>query len=99
MQNQVFHNIKKLLEENEKLRSSDKMLMLHYWRVYDNIHNLDFDFISKATHPETIRRTRQKIQEKYPYLKPQYNLVRDKLEAKTRNWVLQDKPEQQSFPL
>ena len=80
-------NVFELLRDNPDLRNSDKKLIWAYWDKVDDIirgvgiHGLNSyifkgDFLINATHPETIRRTAQKIREEYPELCGEYFIRR-----------------------
>jgi len=63
--------VRYLLAHYPDARSNDKLLMLLYWELVDKINipkEFRRDFLYRATHPETIRRMRQKIQEQGNYL-------------------------------
>lgn len=63
----------KALQLYPETRSDDKKLILAVWWLQDNDYELNFRkfFQYKAISPETIRRTRQKLQEQglYPATK------------------------------
>jgi hypothetical protein len=66
----LYVKVKHLLIEFPELRSSDKMLIWKIWLdggfvKYDTIR---LDAFMQAPSVETIRRTRQKVQEYYPEL-------------------------------
>jgi hypothetical protein len=60
--------IYKLLVKYPELRDSDRLLVWKVWEIQGiaSDYMSKHDFIAKAEHFENIRRTRQKIQEKYP---------------------------------
>jgi hypothetical protein len=63
--------IRHILALHPEARDNDKLLMLLYWELVDKINipkEFRQDFLYKATHPETIRRARQKIQSAGDYL-------------------------------
>jgi hypothetical protein len=65
----VRENVEKLLREIPATRSNDKLLMLTYWEDIDGIEiGNRFDFVFRATSPESIRRARQLIQSEDKYL-------------------------------
>jgi len=78
----LYDRIKDNLEHNEIYRNSDKHLMWKIWHeegLIKKIKNADtgeekyvmlFDNFLKATSSESIRRCRQKIQEKFSELGP-----------------------------
>ena len=66
--------VKILLERNASLRDNDAKLMLDIWKqdgMEANLKSLWFfeAWFMNATPPESIRRTRQLVQEKYPALR------------------------------
>ena len=67
----VKQNVLHILEHHPETRNDDKLLMLKYWELFDE---LSFDetfptvFAARATNPESIRRARQSIQESGLYL-------------------------------
>jgi hypothetical protein len=74
--------IRYILAHYPEARNNDKLLMLLYWELADKIPiPVEFRraFLYRATHPETIRRMRQKIQEQGDYLPRQ-----EVLEARRR---------------
>ncbi|MCS7124576.1 MAG: hypothetical protein NZ932_04075 [Candidatus Bathyarchaeota archaeon] len=71
--------VRHILALNPQTRRNDKLLMLYFWRDVDGIDippEFWRAFLSKATHPETIRRTRQKIQSQGDYLPDEETLKR-----------------------
>ena len=74
--NQAKEKVYNLLLEQGQLRDNDLMLISCIW--YYEVPNLDeltaYEFLKKfsngeLTHPESIRRSRQKIQEEIPALR------------------------------
>lgn len=72
----VYDTVKRLLIEQPKLRDSDKALAWEVWKKQGVIFTapsgaqiMTFDSFKKAKSTETIRRTRQKIQETIPTLR------------------------------
>lgn len=57
----IKQKVEKILESYPKARNSDRFLQYKYWTVIDNIYTLD-DWLQRATDAETIRRSRQLIQ-------------------------------------
>ncbi|MEM1553172.1 MAG: hypothetical protein QW734_01935 [Candidatus Bathyarchaeia archaeon] len=75
----VEFGVRHILAHYPNARSNDKLLMLYFWRDVDGIEiTPEFwsAFLKKATHPETIRRTRQKIQSQGEYLPDEETLQR-----------------------
>lgn len=88
--NTIKELVEQLLTENEKLRGDDDLLYLEvlrkvqpYWnsgRITTNIVNISIgEFFSKRKANrlpsfESIRRSRQKVQEEKPYLKPKVEI-------------------------
>jgi len=63
--------VRYILAHYPDARNNDKLLMLLYWEIVDKIpipKEFRLAFLHKATPPETIRRTRQKIQSEGNYL-------------------------------
>lgn len=82
----LYDHIKKLLEEDKELRNSDKKLI---WRIWTDEERITIDFVygrqiilrsdfMEATSPETIRRTRQKVQADHPELQSSESVKRAK---------------------
>lgn len=72
----VYNTVKRLLIEQPELRDSDKALAWEVWKKQGVIFTapsgaqiMTFDSFKKAKSTETIRRTRQKIQETIPALR------------------------------
>ncbi|MEM2569254.1 MAG: hypothetical protein QXT67_04870 [Candidatus Bathyarchaeia archaeon] len=73
----VENCVRYILAHFPEARKNDKFLILTYWELVDKIPippNLKKLIIRKATNPETIRRTRQKIQSQKEYLPDQETL-------------------------
>lgn len=51
-----------LLENYPKARNSDKYLQYKYWTIWDEVQTMD-QWLEKATDPETLRRSRQLVQD------------------------------------
>lgn len=87
--------VKKLLETYPETRNSDKELQWRIWEregaVKNNVMTKQ-DYLFHAKHFETIRRTRQKIQEKYTHLRASSDVQAIKDEkAKTKGtWIFND---------
>ena len=82
-----------ILAHFPEARSNDKLLMLLYWELIDKIkipREFRQAFLHRATHPETIRRCRQRIQAKQKYLPPEEVLERRrKLRKAFKEWSQQ----------
>jgi hypothetical protein len=67
-----YNLIKKLLQENPELRNDDKLLQWKVWEIEGSVKNdcMYYSDFKNASNPETLRRTRQKIQELFPELGP-----------------------------
>lgn len=90
----VFDQVKKILENDEQSRNSDKHLQWQVLRLQGKIREIDWfgstmEVITKDTFLsantislETIRRTRQKCQELYPELQATSQTVRVKRKQK-----------------
>lgn len=64
----IKDNVERLLDENEKCRNDDLYLILKYWQQHDGLQ-VDLSIFDKLTNSESIRRSRQQIQNedgKYP---------------------------------
>lgn len=78
MPKQLSAQIKKLLEDYPQLRNDDRQLMLSVWRANhpqyfkttNERHYMDIKGFLYVDSPETIRRTRQKIQRENLHLRP-----------------------------
>lgn len=57
-----------VLQKHERARNNDRFLQFCVWNMEGLIKNkaITWDAYMRATDPETIRRTRQKVQEEYP---------------------------------
>lgn len=83
--NQIKKLVQRLLEEQPALRDNDNLLMSTIWKQQSNIFNFFYRFESgKIYSPESIRRTRQKIQEDYPHLRGELYQARQKHQAKVK---------------
>jgi hypothetical protein len=74
--NKIVNKVFNLLKANEKTRDDDRQLIYFIWqKEMDDISflsdPLDSFRTKKLSHPETIRRARQSLQEKYPSLRGQ----------------------------
>lgn len=71
----IYDLVKMLLERYPELRGNDKLLIWNVWGHKGYLINTDTgtginkDFFMIATSTESIRRCRQKIQEKHPELR------------------------------
>lgn len=83
--NQIKLIVQRLLEEQPALRDNDNLLMSRIWKEQSNILNFFQRFESGKLHsPESIRRTRQKLQEEFPHLRGQLYEVRQKRQEKVK---------------
>ena len=66
----LYTKVKHLLVEFPELRNSDKMLIWKVWLDggFVKYENITLEAFMNAPSVETIRRTRQKVQEEYPEL-------------------------------
>lgn len=75
----LYDLVKQLLEGNVIYRNSDKKLIWKVWMIKGFVNEgsdlLAFEDFMDATSPESIRRCRQKIQEKFPELKGSPEIV------------------------
>lgn len=78
----VYDKVKEILEESPKTRDSDKALIWEYWRKegltssVDGVEMIMKGSFLKSKSTESIRRSRQRIQESYPHLKPSEQVQR-----------------------
>ncbi|MEM2566932.1 MAG: hypothetical protein QXH20_00450 [Candidatus Bathyarchaeia archaeon] len=88
--------VRYILAHYPNTRNNDKLLMLYYWQTIDQIpipKTFWHDFLTKATHPETIRRTRQKIQAQGNYLPtPETQQKRKNLTQRFKEYAQQKLP-------
>ena len=68
----VYDLVKQILEDHPQTRNSDKALHFTVWNKLGLIKNraITYEDYKEAPSTETIRRSRQKIQELYPELGP-----------------------------
>lgn len=95
----IYDIVLQLLKQRPELRSSDKLLQ---WRVFEYqglIKNgyLSYENFMKALSFETIRRTRQKIQELHPELgaTQSIKILRAEKQKSKGTWVFRE--ETQSY--
>jgi hypothetical protein len=81
----IYDLIFDLLTDNPELRDSDKRLQHRIWTMQDVNLNDEDSYVRFAKSPETIRRTRQKIQELNP------DLQSSKWIRKQRNSIAEQK--------
>lgn len=94
--------VKRILEDHEETRNSDKELQWRIWEREGAVKNgylSKQDYIFHAKHFETIRRTRQKIQEKYPHLRASTEVqeMRTNKEKSKGTWIFNDKTNTAQF--
>lgn len=83
--NQIKIIVHRLLEEQPALRDNDNLLMSKIWKKQSNIFNFFDRFESGRLHsPESIRRSRQKVQEEFPHLRGELYEARQKYQAKLK---------------
>jgi len=83
--NQIKIIVQRLLEEQPALRDNDNLLMSIIWKQQSNFFNFFSRLESGKLHsPESIRRSRQKVQEDYPHLRGQLYEARQKYQAKVK---------------
>jgi len=91
----TYDLIYKLLSENPKLRDSDRLLMWRIWEltgaVVDGI--MTKEGFMNSEHFETIRRTRQKVQEDHESLRssPLIQAFKDEKESSKGTFVYREK--------
>lgn len=73
----IYNQVKLFLQQNDQCRNSDKHL---YWKFIERAvppwKQLDYEIWMKLPEYETVRRTRQKIQEENENLGPTSDKVR-----------------------
>lgn len=76
----TYDLIKQLLERDPSLRDSDRRLIWEVWKLQGlaDKNYITYDNFMKAESPETIRRTRQKLQETKSYLRSNESVQRAK---------------------
>jgi len=93
----LYDRILTLLENNVIFRNSDNELKWQIWMETGTVINgcITKESFLNAIDSETIRRTRQKVQEQHPNLKPSQEIqeLRNKLEETGGNFVYQEKIE------
>ena len=80
----IKNNVEKLLSEDKKCRNDDMYLNLKYWQKFNNL-NVDLSIFDKLTSSETIRRSRQNLQndeDKFPPTDPIVRAYREKNRGK-----------------
>lgn len=78
----LYDTIRSLLETNADLRDSDRELIWALWELegFAGKYISKHDFIFSALNTETVRRTRQKVQENHPELSSSESALRAKNE-------------------
>jgi len=68
----IEQNVKQILKDFPPTKGDDLLLIFRYWKRHDKIRIsfAKFKDLLGATCPETIRRSRQKIQAQHPEFKP-----------------------------
>lgn len=66
--------VRAILEEYPDTRNSDNLLCVFYWKLVDEVE--DLDGVAFATPPEAIRRARQHINEKGHLLATDPNVLK-----------------------
>lgn len=86
--------VEKVLKDNPATRDNDRLLILKVWKEqHPNLINLSFREFSKMyldevfMDTESIRRSRQKIQETYPELRGKSRDFREKNEIEMRSFI------------
>lgn len=91
----TYDLIYKLLSDNPKLRDSDRLLMWKIWEMTGSVKNgvMTQEGFMNAEHFETIRRTRQKVQEDHEELKssPRIQAYKDEKQASKGTFVYREK--------
>lgn len=91
----TYNLIKNILIKYKETRNCDKTLQWKIWERQGVVKNgfiSEFDYIKKAKHFETIRRTRQKIQERHPELRANFDTeeYREAKQATQGTWIFRD---------
>lgn len=84
----TYKIVKELLENEVACRNSDRILIWRVWVKQGLALNgsIGFhEFVNHAKTPESIRRTRQKLQQNYPHLRAS-EIIQAKRKAKQENW-------------
>lgn len=86
--------VKQILIEEPRTRDDDRLLILKVWKAQNsNIMNMSFvNFGSlflqkKFSDTESIRRSRQKIQEDHPHLKGKNAILRNEGEEEMKTFI------------
>lgn len=89
----LYDLIKKLLEEDEKMRDDDRLLMWEVWKLEGkSMYYITMENFMTATSTETIRRTRQKVQQDNPRLRASKGVqsLRDEKQAEKGTFVYRE---------
>lgn len=82
---QIIEIVRELLEKKPELRDNDNLLMSTIWKDQSNILNFFHRLESGKLHsPESIRRTRQKLQEEFPHLRGAIYDLRQRRQKKVK---------------
>jgi hypothetical protein len=82
--NLLYEKIKQLLNDYPDYRNSDRKLIWRIWMEQGFVYSMrgedliTYPMFMKATSPETIRRTRQKIQQNFPELRSSEKVLQEK---------------------
>lgn len=93
----LYDRIRKLLEAEPRLRDSDKHLIWVIWKLEGKVditgEFIRFKDFKEAISPETIRRTRQKVQADHLELasSPEIQREKDRKEQMGGNFVYQER--------
>jgi hypothetical protein len=81
--------VERVLELKPETRDDDKLLMLYVWQMQGlHFSKGQLEAFKKASSPESIRRTRQKLQEEGLYLaSPEVEEQRYQMYTETRNAI------------
>lgn len=77
----IKDNVEQLLASDEKCRNQDLYLVLKYWQKYNGL-KVDLSIFDSLTSSESIRRSRQQIQNdenKYPPTDPIVKAYRERM--------------------
>ena len=95
---QTYHKVKALLEDKEKYRDNDELLVARFWVDEAKALYLDFNFLptkeflilykdGKFTPADIITRNRRKVTEHYPHLRGKSYKARQKKEQEVREEI------------
>ena len=90
---EIKQNVRRLLERYPETRDCDLKLVAMYWSEIDGYMELELSNIynGDVTHFESIRRSRQRLQEEFEELRGyKYKVRKKKLEPEVRELIKND---------